>query len=238
MNNIIRDEIVEKDILFQQLFTNYQAEIRKNPLYINYEAFRDVKIIFDLYSQTFQLKGFNYNELNENNIKELIKPFNDFQQKELLAFLIDSLIKNGNTQHSNNFKNLLIKIEIKCCLLDIGSGKKIIRNLLLLIQKTSSYNILSLFSCIMIYISFSCIIYSQAPYPWMQLFDVKPVQITESSFLNHIGNVIFYIFDFDSKMEIVPTNFFGVFVMVFLKCFFILVIVNFIIKETLNKLRI
>ena len=69
MSNSIREAIEAKDILFQQLFTRFQSDIRKNPNYINFDAFKDLKIIFELYSETFHLKGFNYNNLNKSNIE-------------------------------------------------------------------------------------------------------------------------------------------------------------------------
>jgi hypothetical protein len=238
MSNSIREAIEAKDILFQQLFTRFQSDIRKNPNYINFDAFKDLKIIFELYSETFHLKGFNYNNLNKSNIEKLLEGFNSFQKKELVHYLIKSLSKNGIDEKAKELFSLLSKLEIICSWTEIKQNKNSLKNSLKLMHNLTVYNNYTLLISPLVYILFTIIIYSKAPFKWMEVLEVKKIEISDIPFWNHFSNILFYIFDFDGKMTIIPLNLCGLCLMVFLKSFLIIIVINFFLKELFNRIKL
>ena len=126
--NTLRIALEEKETLFQQQFSTYQKNLIKYPNYIKYDAFKDLKLIFDLYSEIFHLKGFEYNKLSEDNLKKLIKPFSINEKKELIGHLVKSLAKNGNEDEAQYVIKLLNKIEISFYWNSIKSFKNILKS--------------------------------------------------------------------------------------------------------------
>lgn len=238
MVNTIRENIESKDILFQQLFTKFQSDLKKNPNYIKFDAFKDLKIIFDLYSETYHLKGYNYNDLKKEDIVKLIKNFDNFQKRELVQYLIKSLAKNGIEKKAKELFCLLTQLEINCCFTEIKQNKSLFRNVILLLHNLSIYNSYTLMVSPILYILLTTLIYSEAPYDWMKIIEVNKLRICDNEIMNNISNVLLYIFDFDSKMNITPLNFAGVIMLVLLKSFLILIIINFFLKELFNRIKL
>lgn len=238
MSNSIREAIEAKDILFQQLFTRFQSNIRKNPKFISFDAFKDLKIIFELYSDTFHLKGFNYNDLKKSDIEKLLEGFNSFQKKELVQYLIKSLAKNGIDEKAKELFSLLSKLEIICSWTEIRQNKNIFKNSLKLLHNLTVYNNYTLLVSPLAYLLLTIIIYSKAPFEWMEVIEVKKIEICDTPFWNHFSNILLYIFDFDGKMTIMPLNLKGVCLMVFLKSFLIIIVINFFLKELFNRIKL
>lgn len=55
--NELRKTIEEKEVSLQKHFSLYQKNLRKHPSYIKYDAFKDLKLIFELYAEIFHLRG-------------------------------------------------------------------------------------------------------------------------------------------------------------------------------------
>lgn len=238
MDNIIRQSIEKKDILFQQLFTKFQSDLKKNSNYIKFDAFRDLKIIFELYSETYHLKGYNYNDLKKEDIEKLIIKFDNFQKRELVQYLIKSLVKNGIEKKAKELFCLATKLEILCCFTEIKQNKNRFRNTILLLHNLSIYNSYTLMISPVLYILSATLIYSEAPYDWMQIIRVNKIRISENELVNDFSNVLLYIFDFEGKMNVIPLNLSGVIMLVILKSFLILIIINFFLKELFTRIKL
>ncbi|MFC4740100.1 hypothetical protein ACFO3U_08840 [Flavobacterium ponti] len=237
-DNELRNEIEKKEVLFQKLFTKYQYNIRKVPNYINFDAFKDLKLIFELYSEIFHLRGFNYNKLSNIKLEKIINPYSASEKKELISHLVKALVKNGNEEEAKSVMELLNKIEIKYYWENIKLKNNLLINSVKLLLKIISYNILVLLLFLTLYLFISTLFFCESKFECLAILDVKKVNITEINWLNNFGNLLTYIFDLDSKMEVIPLNFYGVLLLVFQKSFLILILGNYIVKEIFNKIKL
>ncbi len=233
-----RRAIEEKDVEFQQLFTSFQSNFRKVPNYIKFDAFKDLKIIFELYAETYHLKGFNYNSLKVSDVEKLLVNFNDFQKKDLVDCLINSLIKNGIEEKAKELFVLLAGLEIKCAFHEIIGGKNILKNFLRLIHNLTSYNIYTLIISPIIFVLIMSLIFTNSPFQFMELIFIEKTHFSNNYYLNHLANVLNYIFDMDDKMKVTPLSFMGVLLMIGMKSFLILIVVNFFLKEFFNRIKL
>ncbi len=236
--NELRKAVETKEVLFQQLFTKYQATLRKEPNYIKFEAFKDLKLIFELYSEIFHLRGFNYSKLSNQKLLKIIDPYSIPEKRELISHLVKSLVKNGNEEEAKSVMELLSKIEISYNWNNIKNRKDIVISILRLAHKIVSYNLLVLVMFIGIYLFLSTIIFCEAKSDFFAVLEVKKIVVCECNWLNNLGNLFSYIFDLDEKMEVKPLNFWGVLLLVFQKSFLLLVIGNYLIKEIFNKIKL
>lgn len=237
-NNELRNEVEKKEILFQQLFTKYQTNIRKEPKYIKYDSFKDLKLIFELYSEIFHLRGFNYSKLSNERLEKIIFPYSNSERRELISHLIKALVKNGNEEEAKNVIELLNKIEIAYYWENVRKINKPITNFFKLVLKIVSYNILVLLFFVFLYFFFSTIIFCDSIHNDLAVLEVKKIDICKINWLNNLGNLLTYIFDLDYKMEVKPLNFYGVLVLTFQKSFLILILGNYLVKEIFNKIKL
>ncbi len=224
------------NILFNNKLAEFQANKRKDG-YINFEGYYDLKEIFFLYSKVLHLKSKNYNLLSIQTINTLTEGFTINQQIELYEYLIKCLISEVHIEESKKVSIELKKLKIKKCSKKIKSFKSPIKEFFRLLLLCSSYNIASLLLSLLIVLLFSTIIYSTAPIDSMAIINVEFKEITSNTFINSFLNVLLYILDFDYKMSVEPINASGVLLMIFLKCIFYLVIINYIVVEIQKKLK-
>jgi len=237
-DNELRNMVEMKEILFQQLFTKYQTNLRKEPNYIKFDAFKDLKLIFELYSEIFHLRGFNYSKLSNEKLVKIINPYSISERRELISHLIKSLVKNGNEEEAKNVIELLNKIEICYYWENLKKINSPIINSLKLVLKIISYNIVVLLFFVAFYLFLSTIIFCESLFDCFAILEVKKIEICEINWLNNFGNLLAYIFDLDQKMEVFPLNFFGVLLLAFQKSFLILILGNYLVKEILNKIKL
>lgn len=237
MENPIRDEIERKNTLFNRLFSKFQTNLRKDPNYIKFEAFKDMKIIFDLYSKIYSFRSYSYNEVSIKTFSKLTANFDCHRKKELYEYLAIKLIQEGNSEKIDEIQEYIRNLEISCLWDDIKKGKSIICSLLSIILKISAYNLWTLLLTCIIYVLLASVIYSPAPYAWMQVLELKLESYSDNNFFNRILNTLAHIFNLDNKMKITPTNWKGVFLLVVGKAFFILVIINYVVKKIMNKIK-
>ncbi|PAM93145.1 hypothetical protein B4N84_19370 [Flavobacterium sp. IR1] len=128
--NQLRNDAEEKEVSLQKHFSLYQKNLRLYPTYIKYDAFKDLKLVFELYSEIFHLRGYNYSKFTDEKLIKIIKPFNDNEKKELIGHLIKSLVKNGNDDEAKNVILLLNRLEIKCYFNSICKFRNVFSNLL------------------------------------------------------------------------------------------------------------
>ena len=237
MDNPIREEIEEKNTLFNRLFTKYQSSLRKDPNYIKFEAFKDMKIIFELYAKIYSFRSYSYNEVSIEIFSKLTSSFDCHRKKELYEYLAIKLIQEGNDEKIDEIQKYIRGLEISCLWDDIKNGKSITCNLLNLLLKLSAYNLWTLLLTCVIYVLLASVIYSPAPYPWMQALELKLTTFNGNNFFNRILNTLAHIFNLDNKMKVTPTNWRGVILLVVGKSFFILVIINYVVKKIMNKIK-
>jgi hypothetical protein len=236
--NELRSIVEEKEVSLQKHFSLYQKNLRKYPTYIKYDAFKDLKLIFELYSEIFHLRGYNYSKFTDDKLIKIIKPFNDNEKKELIGHLIKSLVKNGNDDEAKHMILLLNKLEIKCYWNSIRNFQSIFSSFFKLILKAISYNIWVVLVFIVIYLIISTTIFCEASFNFMTVLEVKKIKISDINWINNLGNLFTYIFELDDRMEVTPLNFIGVLLLVFQKSFLLLVIGNYLIKEIFNKIKL
>ena len=72
----------------------------------------------------------------------------------------------------------------------------------------------------------------------MELIFIEKTHFSNNYYLNHLANVLNYIFDMDDKMKVTPLSFMGVLLMIGMKSFLILIVVNFFLKEFFNRIKL
>src|SRR5690606_31681114 len=70
----------------------------------------------------------------------------------------------------------------------------------------------------------------------IHLFEIKPLQLSENIYLNHLANILMMIFDLNDDKYIIPINFFGAVVLVLLKLFNVFIIFGYLWKLLKTKL--
>jgi hypothetical protein len=237
VENPIREEIESKNTLFNRLFTKYQTNLRKDPNYIKFEAFKDMKIIFELYAKIYSFRSYSYNEVSIKTFSKLTSSFNCHKKKELYEYLAIKLIQEGNDEKIDEIQNHIRNLEISCLWDNIKKKKSTIYNSLSLILKLSAYNLRTLLLTCVIYVLITSVIYLPAPYSWMQALEIKFTPFSGNNFFNRILNTLAHMFNLDNKMKVIPTNWQGVLLLVLGKAFSILVIINYVVKKILNKIK-
>ncbi|AWM13265.1 hypothetical protein DI487_04895 [Flavobacterium sediminis] len=236
--NKLRAALQEKEIVFEQHFYLYQKNVRRFENYIKYDAFKDLKLIFEIYSEIFHLRGYNYNKLTPDKMEKLLTPFSISEQRELLNHLIKSLSKNGNDDEAKEMMCILNDVELKYYWEKIKNGQDFFTSLFKLFLKGISYNLYILLLMIIIYLFFSTLIFCDAKFEIFAIIEVKKISFTECVWSNNFANLISYLFELDEKMEVKPLNFWGVILLAFQKAFLFLVIGNYLIMEMFNKIKL
>lgn len=127
---------------------------------------------------------------------------------------------------------------MECCFYSIKKGERIPYNFVKLIYKVTSFNVQTLLLSILMYLIICYLIFQPAYFKCFEFIEIKNTSICRTSFLNSIGNILMYLFDLDNKMDVKPYNFCGVVLLILLKIFFALIIVNVLVKEFLNKIKL
>lgn len=236
--NKLRKDLEYKEVLFQKHFNSYQRNLRKYPTYIKYDAFKDLKLIFDLYSEIFHLRGYNYSKFTQAKLKKIIEPFSNNEKRELIDHLVKSLVRNGNDDEAKEVMHLLDELEIKCSWESICQRKNIFKNSFRLIHKSVSYNSWILVVFIVIYLFFSTIIFCESKLDFMTVLEVKKIKVIEINWLNNLANLFSYIFELDEKMEVKPLNFAGVLLLSFQKSILFLIVGNYLITEIFKRIKL
>ncbi|MFD2727469.1 hypothetical protein [Hyunsoonleella rubra] len=230
--------MAEDYILFNKLFNDFQKKSRTVNNYYDFEAFSDMKIILSKYVELYDKRAYNYYNLDVSKVRKMLSGFNNHMKKDLLSFFIKKLVLNGNTEKAREIIKFSNQVEINCSLADLKNGKNRIKNILNIIHKSSAYNYWTLIISLVLTIFFSLLIFSTAPYQFMEVIEVKKQLITTNKFLNNLCNLVLYIFDNDYKMEVKPISFCGVVLIISLKILFVLIIGNYLVRELLDKFKI
>lgn len=225
-------------ITFNKLFSEFQKKCRTVENYKDFEAFKDMKLILANYVDLYDKRAYKYYDLTPHKVKKMLSSFNFHMKKDLLSFFIKKLVLNGSSDKAKEMIPYLNLVEIQCSWFDLIKGKNKRKNIFKLIHKCSAYNLWTLTISIIIILLISILIFSPAPFEFMQVLEVQKKTIVSSVFLNDLCNLMLYVFDTDYKMNIKPLNGFGVLLLISLKTLFIVIIANYLVRELINKLKI
>lgn len=193
-------------------------------------TYSDIKEYFSLYIKYLDKEKFNYDRVNLPKLFELIENLPPEQRIELLRYLKDSLKKS---EISFSDKDLIREIrinEIKYLSKNISP-----KNIFPLILKCTSFNLVTLLIGLFLFIVIECIILLPSPFENIGLFKIEYDTISQVFVINHFLNIIGGAIELTDNFKITPLNEFG-FVLLFVgKLFFIVIVLNYIIKEIKNK---
>ncbi|MCF1420838.1 hypothetical protein [Mangrovimonas futianensis] len=231
-----QEEIRKTFVEFQFLFSRFQRNLKEDTKYIDYQAYKDIKLIFYLYAKIYHYKGYKSYNIKLPRLKLLTSQFNCYQNLELYNYLRKRLIHEGNKEKADELSGYINFLKLQC------SWKTLIKkfsiyNLFQFIHRLCSYNILSLFSSLVIYVLFLTLLSATAKIEIFEVLIVHKIQISPNTLLNNVLNTLTYIFDFDEKMEIKPMNALGVLILVFNKIILAILIINFLVKEILDRVK-
>lgn len=218
-----------------------------NPAATNYSQslYLDIKNFIKYYLKDIGDYDYGYDHLNKSKF-EIISLLPAKQQISLYKYtqrllkkynydggwLDDYIIKAEKRDISSN-----ICYNLKNILNSPTSIGKVIIDLFRLTRVCCMQNIYSLLISLFIFFFLIVIVLLPAPKDSMQLFTIETTPFCNNFLANHIFNVINYIFDISiDSTKITPINGWGVIFLMFSKILFYLIIIDFLIKNLLQRI--
>lgn len=210
-----------------------QLKIASNSPGLQNDIYINVKNYIHYYIASLEEKQFNYDEFEAEKLMAYIKLFGVEQKCSLIHFTIRQLKNIGFEEKVKFFEK-----ELRVCELVKEWKCLSFHNFFKIIYFATVYNNFSILFAISFCISFKVIVYLPAPFPWMALYKIHYIKVSDSWWLNHIGNVLLSIFDVQEHPSFVePTSFLGAIFFVLGKCFFIIIVINILIDQLKSRFK-
>lgn len=192
-------------------------------------SYVDFKRMIRHYVQSMKQKEFDYDEINNEQIEKKIKTFSVDQALHLYEMYKKELLFAGYPEKANDLKLGIDTIKLK-----VFAKQKGVIPFLKWLSLACSYRNRYLIYMLIASFVFLCITLIQNPS--FAVIRFQRVEVSNNIFLDHLGNVLIYVMGLDENVKVTPITFFGVIMMFIGKSFFILFIVNYLLKKIFNKI--
>jgi len=196
------------------------------------DTYIDAKNFIYHYILSLKERQFNYDEFDENCLHALINHFEVEERCSLLNFTITTIQSQHLPEKAESFKNSLNQQELHKEWKSLNW-----RNIFTIVFKASVYNNYTIVLSLLICFLFSFIIYLPAPTGWPVLFNIHYHKISDNFMINHAGNVLLGLFDLQQDKFVLPLSFWGSILLIFMRCFFLLIIVNVFIEQIKQRFK-
>ncbi|MES2656336.1 MAG: hypothetical protein V4620_12150 [Bacteroidota bacterium] len=203
----------------------------------NINCYKEFKKYIDLYLMTLKGNIFKYDSFDFDQIKKKLSFFSDEEQNDLYNYLKIKLIQDNNESDLKKVKNEINIIQlrlIKKAKFWFFRPKSVFKFLLII----SSFNILSIVLSMILMFILEITILLPTNNINHQFFKISYIDYSDFYIWNHILNILSYTFEIDSEIKIVPVNFLGLFIMIFIKIIKWSVILNYLVKNLQSKIEI
>lgn len=203
-----------------------------------YEIYSDLKKAIKYYFNVIEEKQFGYDVFRFDLILKRIKYTPLSQQIELLSYLKRLLIINEYHEILNACDKEINKAKLSFLKESFSIKKtKTYKNIIKIILLWSSLSIYNLLISLFVFFAISYLFFLPAPFGFMEVIKIHYEQYSNIFILNHAMNILSMFFNLDEKMKVIGTNFVGLSVVIFGKICFVVLIINYIVKEILNQLK-
>lgn len=223
-NNVTRLSILNDIIELKHHFPEKSHETN---------VYQDFKIFITHYIQIINLERFGYDEFNFDHIKKKIDYLPLSERIKIISFLKKNLKHEGFIVESDLVEKYHRKTNLQSLLKNAS-----IKSIWKIFFHASSYNLFSLLLTLLGLILISSIALLKSPFNWMAIFEVKVDHYSNFGIVNNALNILSYISGFEGQFVAKPINSGGVIVLIVTKLLYLIIIVNFIIKEIQKKLNI
>lgn len=177
--------------------------------------------------------AFEYYELNEKQIKQILEPLPLVEQLSLLRYFERDLRYNGYLEKINWLKNITKKKKILYLKENLS-----VQNFCKLIIELTTYNVYSIIVTIFLFFIFYTILLLPAPIKNMVLFKSVFQAYNTNNFTNHVMNSLVSFSTIESDFKLNPVTIMGVFIEILIKLFLFIVIINYLVEELKSKIKI
>jgi len=199
------------------------------------DIYVDIKNFLVNYIQSFEERNFGYDSINSNKINTCVALLGYERRIAIYQFLKKLLYKHHYEEDWKLFKYNLY--ESKNNLITAHRWWFINpQKLILFIYNKSvySYPFLALIVALFIFMQYVLLL----PNPWQfwpSLFRIKYQDISDTFWINHLGNVLLNFFEVDSECKITPLNFVGILLLIVGRLIKILFIVKYVADKILKQ---
>ena len=217
-----------------------QLKIHSKDERIKSTLYGDIKKFINYYVHSTINKNYGYDLLNKDIITRNISYLKAEEAANIITYLKEELKDIGMHNLIDWCDDLQNKFEIKHLYNKIKSSNIFSfmywKCLLSLLVNISAYNIVTLLLFLVFIIFMLYMIFLPAPYKFMEIFRINYEPISRDFFINHFLNILSYLLSIDTNFSITPLNPFGMLILVVGKITYLVVLVNFVIKEITKRL--
>lgn len=194
----------------------------------------DIKRFIECYVNSIEKRDFGYDVLNVDKIILAINCISISKERLSLFLHTYKILKNNNFE--NEAENIIVNI--RKTKLDVLRTEKSKRKHLNVFLHLISYNLMAVFFVLILLFFVSYIIFLPTSKESFAIIDFQYKDFQENFYVNHLLNVICYLFDISDDVQINPINWRGVLLMGIMKLFYVICIINYFYKVILERLKL
>ncbi|SIQ84162.1 hypothetical protein [Pontibacter lucknowensis] len=230
------DKIVRAQYFYQKVDAQnsiLQIKIHSGDSTLSDEIYVDLKYLIIFYLKSIEEKQHGYDEIDLNKIFFYAKHLPFDQRVKILTFLHRLLALNGFEDETESCAKELINANCELFLND----KSIVSKLRWFYLKTTK-NLVAIILTLTVFYGICYILLLPTDNPQMQLFEVEYLKLSDNFYQNHGANILAGLFQISDEFKIKPLNTFGIIMLVIGKLMFLIIVINILIKEISNKLKL
>lgn len=218
------------------LFSIIQLKSIKTSCYnLEQSIYCDIKSFIIAYITSIENRDYGYDKINTQKFITAVKASSNSKEKyELLLFLNRLLSKHGLQEECKNLKCEL-NIAKKQVILDFDSGFKKWMRLLL---HYTSYNVSAIILTLIIVYLVSTILFLPTNNINISLFSITYDHYSNNHLVNHFLNTLGGVFGIKDEFKVIPINPIGLSLLVLFKLFYIIFIINYLYKRSLEIIQL
>lgn len=193
--------------------------------------YKDIKQFIDHYIETIKLADYGYDNYNYLKIEQLLEFLPSNQQISILQYFTSVSARELPEHDRNWFITRKHKAEINQI---VENRNYTLYPKIILLYLGQSITRL-LFGLALLFI-LTCIMLLPAPSESMAIFEITYESYSQSSFINHLMNVLTLYADIENNVKVEPLNIFGLLAIILGKLLFVTFIVNFIYFKISDKI--
>jgi hypothetical protein len=222
-----------------------QLKLQLNTPDTQRSIYKNIKEYLKFYIKALDEKGYEYDQLNWTKVIDLLSNVNKKWKLRLLAYFERILKIGGHSDDLNRCKCEYTKTKIGVLYDEISEEQNIFKrificiiNLLKITIHATSINVFSICTSIIIFVAVFYVALLPAPVPWMSIFNINYITHTGNFMLDHLINTLACLFDIEIGFTIHPKNVIAIVIEIIAKVIFIVVLLNYFIKQIMHRMSL
>lgn len=202
---------------------------------IKQSKYIDIKCFINFYIRSRVKRDFGYDIIDANKIIRAIDFSDSPKEKHELYIWTIRILKKNHFESESEYISLRIrqiKLEI------ILSQRKSLVCYAKAFMHLTSYNFWTIFITLLFLFTLSYLLLLPAFDDRFVLFDIKYQIYSSNFYFNHFLNMLAKTFELSRDIKIIPQNWLGVLLLVLLKAFYLIFIINYLYKNILYQFKI